>query len=251
MASLEFEYKGKKWLFKDRLKERMKDLGIKHDTEVYGPQSININQRTFRKYKYGESYPGGDVVFKLARRLQCTSDYLMGLEEDPTHEGTDVAEYTGLSSQTIEQLHQLASHNDKENDSFRYCLDFIEFMMRDDEFRIHDRTFDPEEKTVATIIKEAADSFNTYYRCKLSGKMDMDKNKLDFHRKYLSDYGIKTLYRKEMLEYYQQLLSRRLSKITDEWLEALFTAARQVQEGIITDEMNRKENDHASKDEEA
>lgn len=218
------EYRGKEWLFTDRLRDRKKDLGIKHDTDIY--KSIQIDQRTYNKYKNGVLPPTSEAVFKLAVRLQCTSDYLFGLEELPTHEGTDVAKYCGLSQETIEQLHQLAMCQDekRKDDSFRRGLDFIEFMIRDDEFQVHP-TFNPKEETVGTIIKEAVESFNTYFRKKRSGKMDSQKDNLNHARNLLRNYGIKALYREEILEYYQQLLRKRIGKITDEWLQSMFDYA--------------------------
>lgn len=240
---VEFEFKGKKWKFSDRLEKRMEQLHIVHDTEVY--KSIGINQRTFSKMKTGTYLPKTDDLFKLAVRLNCTTDYLLGLEEEPTHEATDIAKYTGLSGETIEQLHLLASQNKKKDDSFRYSLDFIQFMMRDDEFQIHS-TFNPKEETIGTIIKEAVDSFNTYYRKKRKGMMESQKEQLDLARDRLRNYGIKALYLEELLEYYQQLLSKRMSKITDEWLESfLKNAAKLVEkekDGKVEYELQDDEN---------
>lgn len=234
---VEFEFRGREWKFSDRLKRRMKQLKILHDTDVY--KSIDINQRTFSKMKTGTYLPRTDDLFKLAVRLKCTTDYLLGLEEEPTHEGTDIAKYTGLSHEAIEQLHLLSTHSKMKDDSFRMSLDFIQFIMSDDEFQIHP-TFNPKEETIGTIINEAVDSFNTFYRKKRSGKMESQKDSLNQARNLLRNYGIKALDRQELLEYYQQLLSKRMSKITDEWLQGLFNAARD--NGKTDDEVEMQNN---------
>lgn len=54
----------------------------------------------------------------LAKALGCTSDYLLGLEDEPTHEGTDIEEYTGLTENIINYLHASKLEDKKWDDEF-------------------------------------------------------------------------------------------------------------------------------------
>ena len=108
LYGVEMSYKGKTWLFVHALQARMDKLG-RSDKSVY--TALNMDQRTFSTYKRGECFPPSDVIFKLARELDCTSDYLMGLERAPKHKSADVCGWTGLSGDAVEILHE-AVEND-------------------------------------------------------------------------------------------------------------------------------------------
>lgn len=76
--------------------------------------------------------------------------------------------------------------------------------------------------------------------------MESQKESLNQARNRLRNYGIKALDRQELLEYYQQLLSKRMTKITDAWLESFFKNAAKLvkkeKDGKVEYELQDDEN---------
>ena len=65
----------------DRLKSIREESKLTQDdlAEMLGIGTLQIN-----RYENGKTEPSGDVVAKLARALHISSDYLLGLTDDPT-----------------------------------------------------------------------------------------------------------------------------------------------------------------------
>ena len=114
--------------FTNRLSKRMEALNLK-DREVWDEEKggIGIDPRTFSGYKHGRNIPPANVIFNLAQKLNCSADYLLGLEDIPTHEATDICEWTGLSNDTVEILHEA-----KKDDNAGYLLfvDLFEYLLK-------------------------------------------------------------------------------------------------------------------------
>lgn len=53
-------------------------------------QSVGIALRTYQKYEQGTRSPSFDLLADLCRRLEVSSDYLIGLSDE--NEGSDVEE---------------------------------------------------------------------------------------------------------------------------------------------------------------
>ena len=63
-----------------RLRERRKALGM---TQVQLAAAAELSQSTISLYELGESDVSGASLVGLARALQCSADYLIGLVDDP------------------------------------------------------------------------------------------------------------------------------------------------------------------------
>ena len=120
----------KEYLFSDRLKTRMEELGLK-DYEIWDVKrgGIDIDHRTFNGYKTGRNTPPADVVFNLAQRLNCTAGYLLGLEDFPTPAATDICKWTGLTNKAVETLHALYENNSGDNRGFSILINLFEYMV--------------------------------------------------------------------------------------------------------------------------
>ena len=61
-------------------------------------------KRNICNYEKGDRSPDLETLCKIADYLSCTTDYLLGREEAPTHEAASITEQTGLCSATVEKL---------------------------------------------------------------------------------------------------------------------------------------------------
>lgn len=69
-----------------RLRELRRKLGY---TQEDLAERLNVNIRQIHRYETGESDPLADVVARMASIFQVSTDYLLGLTDDPTAELTE------------------------------------------------------------------------------------------------------------------------------------------------------------------
>ena len=125
LYGVEMEYKGKQWIFAQTLQRRMDELG-KSDKSIY--EALDMDQRTFSTYKRGECFPPANVVFKLAQELNCTSDYLMGLDGATNHECSDISKKTGLPGEAVEILHEAVTTN---SNKYQILVDLFDYLLHE------------------------------------------------------------------------------------------------------------------------
>ena len=64
----------------DRLKKLRKEAGlIQADVST----QLNIRRETYTKYEIGQITPPSDMIIALAKIFDTTSDYLLGITDDP------------------------------------------------------------------------------------------------------------------------------------------------------------------------
>ncbi len=85
-----------------RIKKRRQKLNMTQDdlAEKIGYTS----NRNISNYEKGTRSPDFETLCKIADALSCTTDYLLGREENDTHEAASITEKTGLNSATVEKL---------------------------------------------------------------------------------------------------------------------------------------------------
>lgn len=95
-------------VFAKRLRELMAERGENQTTLA---EKINMRRQTVSLYTTGQSEPLASKVAEIARALDVSADYLLGLREvkstDITIQG--VADYTGLSEEMIINLHKIVT----------------------------------------------------------------------------------------------------------------------------------------------
>jgi transcriptional regulator with XRE-family HTH domain len=69
----------------DRLKERRNRLGLTQEELAH---QLGMGVRQIHRYESGTNDPSSEVVVKLAQFLNVTTDYLLGLTDDPHGEIT-------------------------------------------------------------------------------------------------------------------------------------------------------------------
>ncbi len=88
-----------------------KELNEKGITQREFVKKIGINEANFSKYLKGEKTPQADTLIKIAKGLDCSLDYLLGLSKTKYAEPTEdekaiakVSELTGLECETIKEM---------------------------------------------------------------------------------------------------------------------------------------------------
>ena len=71
--------KEKAEMFKDKLKERRKELGMSQ-TELAG--RVYLSQQLIAAYELGVRTPGTETLSALADALDCSTDYLLGRTDE-------------------------------------------------------------------------------------------------------------------------------------------------------------------------
>lgn len=106
-------------VFPTRLRELMEERRINQQQLA---DSIGVRRQTISNYTNGQSSPDWETLVKIAQLFHVSSDYLLGLSNAATDDRNErfVCEYTGLSSDAVEKLHQFAFLNIEDHyfDSF-------------------------------------------------------------------------------------------------------------------------------------
>lgn len=109
-------YKTENSIFATRLKEIMKERGENQTTLAAKITSkyATIQRQTISLYMNGQSKPDTERLTAIAKILDVSSDWLLGMSEskEPESEVRQICNYTGLSASSIRQLHYLNSLDD-------------------------------------------------------------------------------------------------------------------------------------------
>ncbi|CAG1001092.1 HTH-type transcriptional regulator ImmR [Anaerolineae bacterium] len=65
----------------DRVRERRQVIGLSQEELA---SQAGTDQKRISKYERGESDANGETISHLAKALQTSADYLLGLTDDPT-----------------------------------------------------------------------------------------------------------------------------------------------------------------------
>lgn len=134
-------------IFSERLEElteRKKDTDYKLSDKQQAEQ-MGIPYPTFTKYKNNTAECPISTVVKIARYYNVSTDYLLGLQREPTNDPDVIAvtEYTALSKEAAEKLNQISLRNKAtanidtlsvmiENEDFEYFLALLAAKMCND-----------------------------------------------------------------------------------------------------------------------
>ena len=93
--------------FPKRLRELMNRPGTTQDQLA---EIIGKTRQTVSQYTNGISEPGYDTLVKIAKHFSVSTDYLLGLVPEATSDMTarEVIEYTGLSEENVQTLHEMS-----------------------------------------------------------------------------------------------------------------------------------------------
>ena len=120
-----------------RIQHQRKDILKISRPELYDLIRPNENvsndskSRTIKNWESGQNEPDYDTLIKLCRELNCSSDYLLGLEECTNKHSQFIHEYTGISESAINQLHKFTTYK---QGAVRLAI--IDFLLCDTYFSI-------------------------------------------------------------------------------------------------------------------
>ena len=83
---------------------------LKNDDEEKLSKYLDISSSSFRQWIGGYTLPTADKLLKLADYFNVTIDYLLGKDDYPTHEATDIYRKIGLSEKAINNLQIIKSN---------------------------------------------------------------------------------------------------------------------------------------------
>lgn len=109
----EFAYKTENSVFATRLREIMKERGENQTSlaDKITSQYVTIQRQTISLYMNGQSKPDTERLTAIAKVLNISVDWLLGLSEvkSTDYEVRQVCNYTGLSQVAVERLRQIAT----------------------------------------------------------------------------------------------------------------------------------------------
>jgi transcriptional regulator with XRE-family HTH domain len=71
-----------------RIRERRKALGLNQEELA---AMLNITQSQISRYERGDNDPTADILIALSRVLHTSSDYLLGLTDDPAPQASELS----------------------------------------------------------------------------------------------------------------------------------------------------------------
>ena len=90
-----------KELFPTRLRETMREKRISHDELG---KYLGVSRQAVGQYTQGISDPGWKRIVLIAERLGVTTDYLLGVESEQSHDLHYICYYTGLSEEAVKNI---------------------------------------------------------------------------------------------------------------------------------------------------
>lgn len=105
----------------DRLRELRENFGL---TQEELAERLNLGIRQIHRYENEITDPSGDIIARLAKELYVTTDYLLGLVDDPAQDLTEEdlspmerklvdAVRKGLIVEALETITVISKRNDK------------------------------------------------------------------------------------------------------------------------------------------
>lgn len=87
----------------DRLREIRENLGMSQESlgDILGS-----NQKQIWRWENGKTVPNGDDIVRLATALNITTDYLLGVSDDPTPANLSVVKLSAKERQVISYWRQ-------------------------------------------------------------------------------------------------------------------------------------------------
>lgn len=118
-------------VFGSRLRESLKSRGI---TQQQIASELGLTRQGFARYLDGSSAPNLDALTIISRRLEVSTDYLLGLSDIASPDvSTQIAsKVTGLSEKAIDNLRRIQKLQHNETESLSLVLesneafDFVE-----------------------------------------------------------------------------------------------------------------------------
>ena len=88
-------------IFGERLKKLRHSKGI---TQKELAEQLQIGRSSIAEYEAGKKTPTGPVVAKIAKYFSVSTDYLLGLTDDPTPKSGELPEFVKEKLKRLEEL---------------------------------------------------------------------------------------------------------------------------------------------------
>ena len=73
-------------------------------------ENVGCDTSSITKYYNGDRYPKTDIIIKLSKLFNCSTDYLLGVSDVATSDKDlqYICDYVGLSEEVVNKLHSLS-----------------------------------------------------------------------------------------------------------------------------------------------
>ncbi|MBD0381250.1 helix-turn-helix domain-containing protein [Paenibacillus sedimenti] len=116
----------------ERIKERRASFDLKQDECA---EQVGVTRAVLSSYERNVSMPPGDVLGKLATVLKTSSDFLLGLTDDPTPPITNekLSEDEVIKKKFLLEMEDILRKNSNvDEEKLRYALKFFQFTVEED-----------------------------------------------------------------------------------------------------------------------
>ena len=107
-------------IFGERLKKLRHSKGI---TQKELAEQLQIGRSSIAEYEAGKKTPTGPVVAKIAKYFSVSTDYLLGLTDDPTPKSGELPEFL---KEKLKRLEELQKKVGKLQDILQQALQMLE-----------------------------------------------------------------------------------------------------------------------------
>lgn len=120
--------------FPKRLRKLLDELRI---TQKDLAENVGVSRQVISSYCLGTTSPNIDTLCSIAKYLEVSSDYLLGLSDTPATDIDDkaITEKTGLSYDAVNNLNNVKEYTDSEIDGLaddsRKILKILNFILSD------------------------------------------------------------------------------------------------------------------------
>ena len=121
--------KSERQKYHDKISKRITNLiasrnVLQQDVADY----LGMSKQAFSAYmRAKDHFFSIEMLHKIADYFHCDIDYLIRRQDAPNHDAADVCKYTGLSSETIEILHEGV---ETYPNGYRLFIDLFEYMLK-------------------------------------------------------------------------------------------------------------------------
>lgn len=193
-----------KEIFKNRLTQLRKEKGV---TRQIAADNLEISRASLEYYEKGLRNPDICVLARIAEYYNVSADYLIGLSDvksiDPKKQLNIACEYTGLSEESITELHAISFEH-----LFKLSSDIIEKLIIN---LIRKKNF--HSKVAGAVL----DIYRT-------GKPDLSEQDYGELLALAFKHGYCLFGADEITEYWKTMLSSILYSAVNEALEEAFNA---------------------------
>ena len=219
-------------------------------------EETNINRETIAKYETVKRIPSYEHLTKFAEYFHVSTDYLLGLQREPTNSPDVIAitEYTALSKEAIEKLHQIGikNYSTANSDTLSVLIEDVNFVYFLSLLSAKMCADSNSAKTVETSIGKVGitvpvNALNSYEIEKIISEISF-RMKSEFLKRYKTVEEITdVLFEVMLLKNKKQITEQEYEKLIAEFNKGNYDYVEQCLKSMIGRNINNGNNNQTNK----